>query len=67
MTCLGDKTPTTQHLFIIRILLESAAFNIPAAIVVAVGIGEGSLFGTVIEPIAVASQVRQWVVLGGTG
>lgn len=58
-TRLGNnEAVTAHHLHIIGILLESAAINVPVAIVAAVGMGTGRAFiETVLTPTICASQV----------
>ncbi len=54
----NNEVSTVQHLYIIGILLESAAINVPVAIAAAVGIGTGRAFvETVMTPAIAASQV----------
>lgn len=54
---LGPVVDTTQHIYIIGILLESAAINVPVTLICAVGVGVGFTIEDTMLPIAVASQV----------
>lgn len=55
---LGNSAPTTQHVYIVGILLESAAINIPVAAACAISIGSGrTLLESALLPVAVANQV----------
>ncbi len=55
MACVKDKALTTQHVYIIGILLESAIVNLPVTIITAVWIA--TPLEQVALPIAAASQV----------
>lgn len=59
----GNEAPVGQHLQTVCILLESAALNLPVAIIGIVGIGNGQYFGWVVQAVSVVIQVSQPVFL----
>ncbi|KAJ3561676.1 hypothetical protein NP233_g10052 [Leucocoprinus birnbaumii] len=56
ITCVGRNTDVSYSNDMVGILLESAAINVPVTIAVAVGLGLRARFGSIIVPVAVASQ-----------
>lgn len=52
----GSGAPVAQHLRTVCILLESAALNLPVAIVGIVGIGYDKYFGWVVQAVCVVTQ-----------
>lgn len=56
---LGTTVGTAQHIYIVGILLESAAINVPVTFACAVSVGIGTTLEDVMLPIAVASQVSR--------
>ncbi|KAF5349727.1 hypothetical protein D9756_008956 [Leucocoprinus leucothites] len=63
MKLIGGNADTSRHLYIVSILLESAAINVPITIAAAVGIGLVEFFGAVIAPIAVVGQAFASVII----
>ncbi|KAL9710349.1 hypothetical protein Ac2012v2_006648 [Leucoagaricus gongylophorus] len=52
----GNEAPVGQYLQTVCILLESAALNLPVAIIGIVGIGNGKYFGWVVQAVSVVIQ-----------
>lgn len=59
----GTKRLPARYLYIIYVLLQSAAVNVPIAITTAVGVWLGLGWGLVMIPIAGASQVRHFIAV----
>lgn len=58
MSIFGERAPPlAPYLHIVKILLQSAAINIPMAILITLGIVFGKDFSTAVAPVAGASQV----------
>ncbi len=54
---LGDEAVVTQHVQLVAIFLESAAFNIPITITAVVGVWIQSVLGPAVAVVGLAGQV----------
>lgn len=56
--CFGEEMNTARYtVYLVNILLESAAVNVPIAIIVAIGYGLNKEFGPIITTPMIACQV----------
>ncbi|KAJ3570552.1 hypothetical protein NP233_g4330 [Leucocoprinus birnbaumii] len=56
MVNIGDREISSRYLHVARVLLESAAINVPMTITAAVGFGIQASFSCSIIPVAIAGQ-----------